>query len=74
MLNVKINIKVIKIPWETYENLTITAKYWFWWMNKICFVWSDLENIIRLIVWCNLMYMWDKSQYRFMGRTRTINF
>ena len=71
---VKLSFKYYKDETHNFERNIITVKFSCGQFKDLKFVCHNLEDVVRMIINFNLSYLGDKSQFRFLQRTRTINF
>ena len=72
--NIKIKIIYYKDKDLNIEQSNINISFNCGSMNKIKFSCKSMEDAIRMVINIRLSYLGDKSQFNFLGRTRTINF
>lgn len=59
---------------RNYEKCLIKVSFTVGNLQSVCFSTHNMEDAIRMAVNIQLSYLGDKSQFKFMYRTRTINF
>mgnify|MGYP006337813487 FL=1 len=71
---VKLSFRYYQDETYNFERNIVTAKFSCGQFKDLKFVCHNLEDVIRMIINFCLSYMGDKAQFKFLQRTRTINF